>query len=87
MNVHVTITYSQGNTSSVLMLKTDLFCPYCGKQEVWDEEDEGDYYVGTEKICIACEGSFYMKDGTGGDGRDEQVISQIKKAITAPQSV
>jgi hypothetical protein len=38
----------------------DLFCPNCGKKEVWVEEGGGDYYVGNQYICTACAHEFHM---------------------------
>lgn len=34
--------------------KTELFCPKCGKQEVWNEHGPGDFYDGTEYMCAVC---------------------------------
>ncbi len=32
----------------------ETYCPKCGKQEVWVEDSEGDYYVGPSYFCDAC---------------------------------
>lgn len=40
--------------------KTELFCPSCGKQEVWDERGQGDYYQGTTLFCLACNSFFNL---------------------------
>jgi len=37
-----------------------LFCPHCGKKEVWVEQGGGDYYVGVQHICTACNWTFHM---------------------------
>jgi hypothetical protein len=37
-------------------INTDLFCPACGVQDVWqDADDPGDYYAGTSMHCLACD--------------------------------
>ena len=35
--------------------KSDLYCPNCGKKEVWEEQGEGDYYLGPNYYCISCD--------------------------------
>lgn len=43
--------------------RTSLFCPGCGYQEVWENQSAGDYYVGTDFICLECGSEFYLPDG------------------------
>lgn len=37
-----------------------LFCPHCGRKEVWVEQGGGDYYVGVQHICAVCGWEFHM---------------------------
>lgn len=41
-------------------IKEDYYCPNCGKQEVWMEENSGDYYVGETYLCINCAFKFAL---------------------------
>jgi transposase-like protein len=43
---------------------TDLYCPECGKHDVWQEGGEGDYYVGSEYICVDCKSTFTTQSGS-----------------------
>jgi len=37
---------------------SELFCPNCGKQEVYIEAGEGDYYQGPGHYCKSCNAEF-----------------------------
>ena len=65
--------------------KNNYFCPYCGKQEVWNEAGPGDCDIGSEFICLACEKTCYLDNGCEGiaDEQDRQRADQIKGAINA----
>jgi hypothetical protein len=41
--------------------KVDMYCPACGKQEVWQEGSAGDYYVGECYTCAACESEWTIQ--------------------------
>lgn len=56
--------------------KTELFCPNCGKQEVWKNQSEGDYYDGPDFICSACGNDFTMH---GPDRMTEK--NELKKLL------
>lgn len=43
--------------------KTELYCPRCGKQEIWLRIDNGDFYIGNQHICIVCKSTFYLPKG------------------------
>lgn len=43
--------------------KTEVYCPRCGKQEVFANSGGGDYYTGEQHICTACKGTFCFSDG------------------------
>src|ERR1700684_966615 len=47
--------YEFSHSSPETWEKIDMYCPACGKQEVWKEDSAGDYYVGEGYICAACE--------------------------------
>ena len=52
-----------GHSNEETWKRIDIFCPACGKKEVWREEDWGDYYVGEEYLCTACGASFHLAGG------------------------
>lgn len=44
-----------GRRKPAMFVKTDLFCPYCGKQDMWQEHgDTGDFYLGVSTNCESC---------------------------------
>jgi len=61
--------------------KTDYFCPACGKQEVWREDGEGDYYVREDYVCISCGVEFNLPTGAepASSLRATQAISFIRQ--------
>jgi predicted SprT family Zn-dependent metalloprotease len=40
--------------------KTEYYCYLCGKQPVYVEFGEGDYYVGPQYWCRSCDQKFTM---------------------------
>ncbi len=40
--------------------ETDYFCPRCGSETVWVCDDEGDYYVGEQHLCVEGGHTFYL---------------------------
>lgn len=69
--------------------KIEMYCPHCGKQEVWQEDSDGDYYVGEGFICAACEHTWTIQ----GPKRihhtweqDRQRLEAIRAAVSAPES-
>lgn len=41
--------------------KTEYFCPNCGANEVWQEQDPGDYYCGEDWLCLSCSHGWTMR--------------------------
>lgn len=42
-------------TRPVTLVKTDYFCPHCGKQDMWQDAKGGeDYYLGASTYCESC---------------------------------
>lgn len=64
---------------------TELYCPHCGKQEVWEEQGGGDYYVGVDYACTACAHIFNMptlgkqKDRGPGNNQGWQRIERLRR--------
>lgn len=68
--------YDLGHTSeSDYQREPDLYCPNCGKQSVWGEAHEGDYYCGPEYACADCAYVFTMPTS----GEDKEVAEQLKE--------
>lgn len=63
MRVKMTIKYELGHSYDETWERTDYFCPSCGKQPVWEEAGPGDYYMGTQLLCVICKASFYLPTG------------------------
>lgn len=46
----------------VTMVKEEkMFCPECGKKEVWVYQEGEDFYVGKDHICLSCEHYFTIQ--------------------------
>lgn len=46
-----------------MKILTELYCPNCGKRDVWVEDGDGDYYAGPDYGCKACNHCFNMPYG------------------------
>lgn len=65
--------------------KLELFCPNCGKQEVWHETGPGDYYANETHLCTACEHSFHLYSGPSGpDDHDKERLKGIAGELPPP---
>lgn len=62
--------------------EVDFYCPECGKREVWMNDGSGDYYVGEDYICMACESIFYLPSIRKADAHEKKKIEQIKTGVT-----
>jgi len=52
---HITPRRPQGTHKDIEEVSpTKLFCPYCGKQDVWQEDRLGDFDVGPQIYCRTC---------------------------------
>lgn len=59
---------------------TDLFCPRCGKHDVWHEDDAGDYYCGEYYLCRDCGAHFTIQGPHDPGGAfDEQFRQRLAK--------
>lgn len=61
----------------------DLFCPNCGKPEVWAEDGSGDYYVGAEHVCLACGEGFTLQNGAGDTAVHNQYVEQLRRIVAS----
>lgn len=62
--------------------KQDLFCPSCGKQELWRECGEGDYYKGADYLCLGCESLHHLDSSNNDLGySDKKTLDAIKEKI------
>ncbi len=75
----ITIIYPQGHTNTSEWLKSAWYCIHCGKQEVWIEQGEGDYYEGPQHICSACGSFFAVPNFRDAIDTELQVLEQIRK--------
>lgn len=68
----------------------DYYCPNCGERTVYEENGEGDYYVGPDLICVLCSAAWtmqgprtpddYYSDKPAAD-RQRERVRQIKEAV------
>lgn len=53
--------FRSDNTHYDTILKsTEYYCPNCGKQEIFEELGDGDYYQGPSLYCHKCNFMFAM---------------------------
>ena len=70
--------------------KTDYFCPCCAKQEVWNEQSGGDFYVGEQHLCAACGATFHLPSGAyprADNKQDEQRLAALRDAARDSSTV
>jgi transcription elongation factor Elf1 len=65
-------------------LPSTYFCPNCGKQKVYVESGDGDYYEGATHICVACKSRFsiptcYAIELGDIDDSFRQIVNQLPK--------
>lgn len=56
------------------------YCPNCGNKTVYESQGVGDYYEGTEVICISCASTWKNTGGIEsleGDEQGQQRLDQI----------
>ena len=76
----VSVKYNAGHTIESEWLNTNIYCPNCGKKEVWRENDGGDYYLGESYLCISCEHGFNEPNISYCiDELDKQRLEQLKE--------
>lgn len=56
-----------------------LFCPNCGKQKVWVEKGEEDYYTGQNHICICCNYIFSLPSLCAAPKEYKRIAEQLRK--------
>ena len=49
-----------GGSYTVFYVLTEYFCYLCGKQPLYVEQGEGDYYLGPDYKCVSCNSNFTM---------------------------
>ncbi|GAB3797318.1 hypothetical protein [Virgibacillus kimchii] len=75
----IIINYELGHTIEFSYTKSNMYCPSCGRQSVWSEESEGDFYCGPDYACSHCKASFSIQLGTNENSFEgEQLIKQIR---------
>lgn len=62
--------------------KSDLYCPNCGENEVWEEMGDGDYYVGNDHACVGCGFIFTMPTGRIASDAWAEIPKQLKSGVT-----
>jgi len=56
--------------------KSDLYCPFCGKQEVWEDQGCGDYYHGVDYNCSSCNSSHSLDNSSRNETEAYSSISR-----------
>ena len=83
--VPVNVHYRAGHSYSEVWEPLEIYCPECGKQRVWREMGEGDYYVGPSYLCAGCGAGgqilFAQVMWLGDNDYDEQRLTAIRAAL------
>ena len=78
-NVH----YQDHHIEEIWERLPHLYCPLCGWQNVWHENDPGDYYVGEKHMCSSCGAGWYLPEGVNhdelNDPQGKQRFDHIRK--------
>ena len=81
-SISVTVAYPAGHSIRSEWVPSKVYCPNCGKQKVYAETSGGDYYVGEDYVCVACESRFNLPDLCPIDEFHDtyrQVVDQLPK--------
>lgn len=63
MSITFDVKYTLGHSYPETWCPSPLYCPLCGKQEVFVNGGGGDYYVGEQHLCRGCGATFYLPNG------------------------
>lgn len=63
-------------------VKSEFYCPSCGSKEVWEQQGEGDYYMGVNYVCTSC-GRHHHLDSSGMEDFDPHILEQLRSGKTA----
>lgn len=58
--------------------RIEMYCPNCGKQNVWQEDSAGDYYVGEGYLCTACEHTWTIQGPSAIHENNEQDMQRLR---------
>jgi hypothetical protein len=79
--VHGKVTLGLGRRYLNEWFPTEWYCPACGHQSVWEEADQGDYYMGVDFMCTHCGVTFYLPSEPAGPNEYQQtVLAALRKA-------
>ena len=83
LQIQVTVKYKAGHSYQYRYEQfEECFCPSCGEKSVWYETGPGDYEQGPTHVCIDCNSSFTLPQGTGEPRyTEDQVVEQIKHKL------
>lgn len=80
----LTIKYEAGHSYTSWFEKTEIYCPNCGKRDVWKNDDGGDHYVGEDYYCLDCNSEFNLPRLSVPDDEDDmnwqckQILNGLK---------
>ena len=81
--VELAVKYALGHAyTETWQRQPELHCPACGEKEVWEDQGGGDYHVGAQLLCSACEASFHIPLGWAPtrSAEDAQRLAVIRSA-------
>ena len=82
--MEIEVKYKAGHSYNETWLKGEYHCPDCGVKGLWEEQGEGDYYVGASFCCHHCGSVFTMQYREGQSYTDKQRVEAIKAVESCP---
>ena len=77
--VEITVDFGTHEVHERWSRDKEMFCPDCGKQEVWVEQSEGDFYVGPLFVCTSCESVWTIQGPGTATNVEQQRIASIRE--------
>jgi lysyl-tRNA synthetase class I len=79
VEIEFDVRYTAGHIYQEKWLQSNLYCPACGKQEVFIENAPGDYYQGVSYNCSCCGAEFSMSLTRELDNESAQRLEYFKE--------
>lgn len=61
-------------TEETEVKKTDYFCPACGVKDVYEKDEDGDFYEGPDFLCNTCKAKFTLPSGASSHLNNFKII-------------
>ena len=66
--------------------RTELYCLKCGRQGVWQRDDEADFYEENDHLCPGCASEFTLPCRLEDVSRDPEYMQRLELINEAEES-